>query len=102
MVGALTPLGFAELALAIIAIASSVLTGYALAAARARLLLTSPRNVRLMNRGSAVVMAGAARHHRGALSGARGSGRHRPALVGSQPGVGAAGGQQGRGGCRLR
>jgi threonine/homoserine/homoserine lactone efflux protein len=56
----LTPLGFAELALAIAVIASGVLTAYALAAARARRLLTSRRAVRLMNRGSGVVMAGAA------------------------------------------
>jgi threonine/homoserine/homoserine lactone efflux protein len=36
-----------------------VLTAYALAA-RARRLLTSPRAVRLMNRGSGAVMTGAA------------------------------------------
>jgi len=58
--GALTPLGFTELALIIIAIASTVLTAYALAAARARRLLTSPRAVRAVNRGSGVVMAGVA------------------------------------------
>jgi threonine/homoserine/homoserine lactone efflux protein len=58
--GALTPLGFAELALIVTAIASSVLAGYALAAARARRVLTSPRAVRLVNRGSGAIMAGAA------------------------------------------
>ena len=58
--GALTPLGFFELALIIAAIASTVLTAYALAAARARRLFTSPGAVRLLNRGSGVVMAGAA------------------------------------------
>ena len=58
--GALTPLGFAELALIVTAIASSVLTAYALAAARTRRLLTSARAVRLVNRGSGAIMAGAA------------------------------------------
>ena len=56
----LTPLSFAELALIVITVASSVLTAYALAAARARRMFTSPRAIRLMNRGSGVVMAGAA------------------------------------------
>ena len=56
----LTPLGFSELALIVTAIASGVLAAYALAAARARRLLTSPRAVRLVNRGSGAVMAGAA------------------------------------------
>jgi threonine/homoserine/homoserine lactone efflux protein len=58
--GALTPFGFAELALIVAAIASSVLTAYALVAARARRLFNSPRAVRLVNRGSSAVMAGAA------------------------------------------
>jgi threonine/homoserine/homoserine lactone efflux protein len=58
--GALTPLGFAELAMIIGVIAACVLTTYALAAGRARRLLTSPRSVRILNRGSATVMAGAA------------------------------------------
>ena len=58
--GALTPLGFAELALIVTTIASSVLAAYALAAARARRVLTSPRAVRLANRGSSAIMAGAA------------------------------------------
>ena len=58
--GTLSALGFTELALIVTAIASIVLTAYALAAARARRLLTSPRAVRLVNRGSSAVMAGAA------------------------------------------
>ena len=58
--GRLTPLGFLELALVIVAIASSVLTAYAIAAARARLLFASPRAVRAVNRSSAAIMAGAA------------------------------------------
>ena len=58
--GALTRLGFAELALLVVAIASTVLAAYALAAARARRLLTSRRAIRLVNRGSGAVMAGAA------------------------------------------
>jgi threonine/homoserine/homoserine lactone efflux protein len=57
---ALTPFGFAELAVLITVIASSVLTVYALAAARARRVFASPRAIRLMNRGSGVAMAGAA------------------------------------------
>jgi threonine/homoserine/homoserine lactone efflux protein len=57
---ALTLFGFAELAVLIIVIASSVLTVYALAAARARRVFASPRAIRLMNRGSGVAMAGAA------------------------------------------
>ena len=58
--GQLTPLGFGELALVTGAIASSVLSTYALVAARARRLFTTPRAVRIVNRGSAVVMAGTA------------------------------------------
>ena len=57
---ALTLFGFAELAVLIIVIASSVLTVYALAAARARRVFTSPRAIRLMNRGSGLAMASAA------------------------------------------
>jgi threonine/homoserine/homoserine lactone efflux protein len=56
----LTPFGFIQLALIIAAVASTVLTAYTLAAARARRLLATPRAVRLMNRGSAAVIAGAA------------------------------------------
>jgi threonine/homoserine/homoserine lactone efflux protein len=58
--GTLTPLGFAELALIITAVASGVLGAYALAALRARRLLTSGRAVRLMNRGSSAIIAGVA------------------------------------------
>jgi threonine/homoserine/homoserine lactone efflux protein len=58
--GSLTAAGFMELALIVMGIASSVLAAYALAAARARRLFTSPRRARLMNRGGSVVMAGAA------------------------------------------
>jgi threonine/homoserine/homoserine lactone efflux protein len=57
---ALTPLGFAELVAIVIVIVSAVLGAYTIAAARARRLFTSPRAVRLANRGSATVMAGAA------------------------------------------
>jgi threonine/homoserine/homoserine lactone efflux protein len=59
-VGTLTPLGFFELAIIITVIAFSVLIVYAFAAARARRLITAPGAVRLLNRGSGVVMAGAA------------------------------------------
>ena len=58
--GTLTPLGFAELALIITAVASGVLAAYALAALRARRLLTSGRAVRLMSRGSGAIIAGVA------------------------------------------
>jgi threonine/homoserine/homoserine lactone efflux protein len=56
----LTMLGFVELVALIVAIVVSVLAGYALAAERARRLLTSSRAVRFMNRGSAAIMAGTA------------------------------------------
>jgi len=56
----LTPLGFVELTVVIVVIASSVLMAYAMAAGRARRLFTSSPSVRFVNRGSAVVMAGAA------------------------------------------
>jgi threonine/homoserine/homoserine lactone efflux protein len=59
-VGTLTPQDFVELAAIIVAIASNVLTAYVLAAARARRLFTSSRAAQLLNRGSGVVMAGAA------------------------------------------
>ena len=58
--GTLTPLGFAELAGIVVAVAGSVLTGYVLAAARARWLFRSAQRVRMVNRGSAAVMAGVA------------------------------------------
>jgi threonine/homoserine/homoserine lactone efflux protein len=56
----LHPVGFAELAGIIVVIASGVLSAYAMVAARARKLFTTPRAVRLLNRGSGAVMAGAA------------------------------------------
>ncbi|WP_439596574.1 LysE family translocator [Falsiroseomonas sp.] len=58
--GGLTLLGFGELALVIVLVCSGVLLGYALVAARARRLFTSPGAMRWMNRGGATVMAGAA------------------------------------------
>jgi threonine/homoserine/homoserine lactone efflux protein len=57
---ALTPLGFVELAGIVAAVGATVLTAYTVAAARARRLFTSPRALRLVNRGSSVAMAGAA------------------------------------------
>ena len=54
---ALTPGGFAAVALLGATILSSVLAAYTLAAARARRLLTSPRAVRAVNRGSGAAMA---------------------------------------------
>jgi threonine/homoserine/homoserine lactone efflux protein len=56
----LTPAGFAAIALLSAAILTSVLAAYTLAAARARRLLSSPRAVRTVNRGSGAAMAGAA------------------------------------------
>ena len=56
----LNAIGFFELVALIVVIVGSVLGAYAMAAARARRLFTSPRAVRLVNRSSAVVMAGAA------------------------------------------
>lgn len=53
-------LGFAELAGIIAVIATSVLSAYAMVAARARRLFTTPRAMRLLNRGSGAVMAVAA------------------------------------------
>jgi len=52
--------GFAEIAALIIVILSLVYASYATAAARARRLFTSSRAVRTLNRGTGVVMAGAA------------------------------------------
>lgn len=57
---ALTPAGFAELALLVTVIVAGVLGAYAAAAARARRLFTAPRALRLMQRGGAVAMAGTA------------------------------------------
>lgn len=52
--------GFVEIALLMVVILSSVLTAYALVAAGARRLFTSPRSIRMINRGTGTVMAGAA------------------------------------------
>ena len=52
--------GFLEIAAVISVVLPLVLGGYVLAAVRARRMLQSPRAVRLVNRGSATVMAGAA------------------------------------------
>jgi threonine/homoserine/homoserine lactone efflux protein len=57
---ALTLLGFAELAAVMAALLSAVFAVYAAAAARARRLFTSPRALVRINRGSSIVMAGAA------------------------------------------
>ena len=57
---ALTLGGFAEIALLSAALLSGVLAAYTAAAARARRLLTSPRAVRAVNRGSGAAMVGAA------------------------------------------
>lgn len=56
----LTPLAYLELTLLIALILGCVLTAYTLAAAQARRAFTSPRAVRVMNRGAGVAMAGAA------------------------------------------
>lgn len=58
--GGLGPLGWAELALTMLAVLAAVDIGWALLAARARRLFGSPRAVRIANRTSASVMAGAA------------------------------------------
>jgi threonine/homoserine/homoserine lactone efflux protein len=52
--------GYAELAGLCVAVLTVVLGGYAIAAARARLLFSSPRAVRLFNRTGGTLMAGAA------------------------------------------
>ena len=56
----LSPAGFAEIAALIVVILSVVYASYATAAARARRLFTSSQAVRRLNRGTGVVMAGAA------------------------------------------
>ena len=58
--GGISALGFLELVLVTYCVVTAVDGTYVLMAARARRLLTSPRAVRLVNRGSATVMAGAA------------------------------------------
>lgn len=56
----LTPLLAAELAVTMMLILSAAMWSYALAAARARRLIASPRAMRMVNRGTGAVMAGAA------------------------------------------
>jgi threonine/homoserine/homoserine lactone efflux protein len=56
----LTPLGFAELGVIVAAVVTSVFSAYAAAAARARQLFSSPRAIRMLNRGSGIALAGAA------------------------------------------
>ncbi|HEY8564820.1 MAG TPA: LysE family translocator [Beijerinckiaceae bacterium] len=58
--GNLSAAGFAQIAALIAVILSGVLGAYALLAARARRLFTSTRAIRLLNRGTGAVMAGAA------------------------------------------
>lgn len=58
--GALTPLLALELAATMMAILSAAMWTYALAASRARRFIASPRAVRRVNRGTGLVMAGAA------------------------------------------
>lgn len=55
-----TPLTFAELAGVTFAVLGVIFSAYVLAAARARRLLSSPRALALVNRGTAAIMAGAA------------------------------------------
>jgi threonine/homoserine/homoserine lactone efflux protein len=56
----MTVLGFAQLAAIILVVLFVVFSGYVIVAARARRVFTSPRSIRLLNRGSGAVMAGAA------------------------------------------
>jgi threonine/homoserine/homoserine lactone efflux protein len=56
----LTAVGFVELAGLIAMILTAILTGYALTAAYARQFFTSPRAIRIVNRGTGTLMAGAA------------------------------------------
>ncbi|WP_201859337.1 LysE family translocator [Microvirga soli] len=56
----ITLLGFAELALATLTVLGVVFAGYIALAARARRLFTSPRAIRILNRTTGTVMAGAA------------------------------------------
>lgn len=58
--GHLQALGFGEIGATIVIVLSAVLSVYALAAARARRIFTSPRARRAINRTSGTVMAGAA------------------------------------------
>ena len=59
-IGGVTVLGFLELALATLAVLAVVFGGYVALAARACRLLRSERAIRLVNRGTGTVMAGAA------------------------------------------
>ncbi len=56
----ITMLGFAELVLATLTVLGVVFAGYIALAARARRLFTSPRAIRILNRTTGTVMAGAA------------------------------------------
>ena len=58
--GTLSLAGFLEIAVAMAVILSAVLGGYALLAACGRRFITSPRAVRIVNRGTGTLMAGAA------------------------------------------
>jgi threonine/homoserine/homoserine lactone efflux protein len=57
---AVTPFAYAELVVVTLVVVTAVDGGYVLLASRARRLLRSPRALRLVNRGSGVLMAGAA------------------------------------------
>ncbi|MGV6872614.1 LysE family translocator [Pseudochelatococcus sp. B33] len=57
---AVTLLTYAELAAVTFTVLTVIFSGYVIAAARARRLLTSPRSLALLNRATAAVMAGAA------------------------------------------
>jgi threonine/homoserine/homoserine lactone efflux protein len=58
--GRITFLGYAELVALTLGVLTLVFSGYVLLAARARRLLRSPRAMRLVNRGTGTMMAGAA------------------------------------------
>ena len=58
--GRIDALGLAELGVTIVLVLGIVLSGYVLAAERARRVMTSARARRLLNRGAGTVMAGAA------------------------------------------
>lgn len=57
---AITALGFAELAIVALLVLAVVFGGYIIVAERARRLLSSARSIKLINRASAGIMAGAA------------------------------------------
>lgn len=56
----ITVLGYLELALATLTVLAVVFGGYIVLAARARRLFTSPKALRILNKGTGAVMAGAA------------------------------------------